>query len=160
MGAGKSTVGRILARRLKWKFYDLDDAIEQRERRTIARIFAESGEDGFRDIENAALMELLRRSENGCVIALGGGAFTQQRNRAALEEAGAVTVLLSAPVEELQRRCQSAENTRPLAKNEARFKQLYSDRQQAYALAHFRVETAGKAISRVAEEIESLVFST
>src|SRR5579864_1236172 len=111
MGAGKTSVGKILAQRLGWKFHDLDQRIESREQRSIAAIFDEVGETGFRKIETAALTELLEQSrmDPGSIVALGGGAFVQQKNRDALQHAGAITVLLTAPLEELQRRCQSAD---------------------------------------------------
>jgi len=157
MGAGKTTVGKTLAERLGWSFYDLDEAIEQREGKSIAQIFERLGENTFRKIETAALKDLLRRSQDDCIIALGGGAFTQLGNRKALEKAGAVTVLLSAPVEELERRCQAAGRARPLARNKTRFKQLFQERQQAYALAQFRVETLKKDVAEVAEEIERIL---
>ena len=157
MGAGKTTVGKALAERWRWKFYDLDELIEQREHRSIAGIFDESGENGFRKIENSALLELLDRSEDGCVIALGGGAFVQPHNRKALQQASVTTVLLSAPVEELKRRCEATGDERPLARNRIEFERLFSSRQQAYALAQFRVETLGKRIEQIAEEIEQLL---
>lgn len=157
MGAGKTTVGKALAQRLGWTFYDLDEAIERRERKSIAQIFDHAGESAFRRIESAALKDLLRRSGNDSVIALGGGAFTQPGNRKALAQAGAVTVLLSAPLEELERRCRAAGRARPLARDKVRFKQLFDERQQAYALADFRVETLKKEISQVAEEIEQIL---
>jgi shikimate kinase len=157
MGAGKSTVGKKLAGRLGWSFYDLDRVIERREGKSIARIFAGSGENAFRRMESAALRELLQRSEDDCIIALGGGAFTRLGNRRALERAGAITILLNAPVEELERRCRAAGRTRPLSRNKARFKHLFTDRQQAYSLAQFCVETDKKEIAEVAEEIERIL---
>ena len=159
MGAGKTSVGKVLARRLGWKFHDLDDLIESREHRSIAAIFNDVGEAGFRKIETAALMELLEqsRTDPNAIVALGGGAFIQPQNRDALEQAGAITVLLSAPLEELQRRCQGAPTTRPLAQDQKKFEQLFAGRRSAYSLAQFKVETAGKHIDQVAQEIEQIL---
>src|ERR1700739_3911895 len=122
MGAGKTTVGRALAKRLRWNFFDLDDVIEQREQRSIAEIFASSGEAGFRRMESMALRTLLQDRPTGSdlILALGGGAFIQPENRALLSEARAITVLLEAPLEELRRRCTSEQKVRPLAQQQER----------------------------------------
>lgn len=161
MGAGKTTVGRALAQRLGWKFHDLDDVIEQRESRTIAAIFAESGEAAFRHAESAALKALLE--ENGMksdlIVALGGGAFAQPENRATLEQAGAITVLLEAPLKELRRRCRADADgrIRPLAQQEEKFAELLAARQPAYEQARFRVATMGKAVEEVVDAIERIL---
>src|SRR5215471_18125932 len=91
MGAGKSSVGRALALRLGWLFQDLDDVIERSQGKSVAGIFAEAGESGFRAIESQALHRLLTTSGGErcrCIVALGGGAFAQPQNRAALQETG------------------------------------------------------------------------
>jgi shikimate kinase len=159
MGAGKTSVGRVLAARLGWKFTDLDNIIETREQQTVAAIFATRGEAAFRKAESAALADLLRDklASPSQVIALGGGTFVQPENRAALEQAGATTILLEAPLEELQRRCQGAGNARPLAGDVVTFQELFAARQSAYALARHRVDTMGKSVEQVAEEIEQQV---
>ena len=157
MGAGKTTVGKVLAQHLEWKFFDLDELIERQEQRSIAAIFEQSGERNFRAIESAALTSLLERSEDDFIIALGGGAFVQPQNRKMLEQAGAITVLLSAPLEELERRCATQGTARPLARNQGAFEQLFAARKEAYALAQFRVETLGREISDIAHEIERII---
>jgi shikimate kinase len=159
MGAGKTTVGRALGKRLGWKFLDLDDLVEQREQKTVAEIFASSGEAAFRRMESAALAAALQvcAGAGDLVLALGGGAFVQKANRDALAKAGAITVLLEAPVEELRRRCTGERKVRPLAAEQAGFSQLFAARRADYALAQHRVQTMGKPVPQVTAEIEQLL---
>lgn len=159
MGAGKTTVGRALAEKLRWNFLDLDDVIEQRERKSVAEIFALFGELAFRSMEGEALTAVLQDRQTGSnlVLALGGGAFVQKQNRDALNSVGAVTILLEAPVEELRKRCQAEGKARPLAKHDARFNELFAARRADYALARFTVQTLGKSVEQVTSEIEQLL---
>lgn len=161
MGAGKTTVGRALARRLGWSFRDLDEIIEKRQGKSVAAIFTEAGEDGFRRAESAALHELLddNVAAGNLVLALGGGAFAQARNRSALDRGGAITILLEAPLEVLRRRCAADGKTRPLAVDEARFAQLFAERRAAYELADVRVATMDKSVEEVAMEIEHILIA-
>jgi shikimate kinase len=162
MGAGKTTVGRALAKSLRWNFLDLDDVIEQREHKSVAEIFASSGEPAFRRMESVALAALLQDRQGGgdLVLALGGGAFVQKQNRDALNSAGAITVLLEVPVEELRRRCQAEHRVRPLAQQDARFNELFAARRADYALARFTVQTLNKSVEQVTAEIERLLQSS
>jgi shikimate kinase len=159
MGAGKTTAGRALAKSLGWNFLDLDDVIEQRERKSVAEIFALFGEPAFRQMESEALTALLqdRQAGSDLILALGGGAFVQKQNRDALISAGAITVLLEAPLEELRRRCQAEQKARPLAQHDARFNELFAARRADYALARFTVQTLGKSVEQVRAEIEQLL---
>ncbi|HEY4678791.1 MAG TPA: shikimate kinase [Candidatus Angelobacter sp.] len=159
MGAGKTTVGRALAKRLRWNFLDLDDVIEQREHKDVAEIFALFGEPAFRSMESEALEALLQDQQAGSdlILALGGGAFVQKQNRDALISAGAITVLLEAPVEELRRRCQAERKARPLAQQDARFNELFAARRADYSLARFTVQTLDKSVEQVTAEIEQLL---
>ena len=160
MGAGKSSVGRVLAQRLQWLFEDLDDRIERRERRTVPQIFRSAGEQEFRRAEQDALRELLEELRSGGaarIVALGGGAFVQPANAALLKAARVPIVFLDAPVEELWQRCQRQAGTqateRPLLSSIARFAELYRARREAYLRATQRIETAGRTIEAVAEGI-------
>ncbi len=163
MGAGKTSVGKALARRLGWSFLDLDDLIEAQEKAAVRDIFTSAGEPAFRRIENAVLNRLLLESDDhlDTVIALGGGAFAQPGNREVLQRHEATTILLHAPVDELKRRCQTDDNLRPLAQNlsgdPSRFEELFANRRPAYDLAKLKVETSGKTIEEVAGEIEQLL---
>lgn len=159
MGAGKTSVGRALAARLGWRFCDLDDVIERREGKTVPEIFAAAAEAGFRRAESEALRELLQDPSyrNDLVVALGGGTFAQPANRAALKEAGAVTVLLEAPLEELRRRCTSDQTVRPLAGNGDRLAELFEQRRAAYQLATHTVNTVGKRVEDISAEIEMIL---
>ncbi|HTV08845.1 MAG TPA: shikimate kinase [Candidatus Aquilonibacter sp.] len=104
MGSGKTTIGRQLAARLDWRFVDLDTAIEQRDGRTVAAIFAESGEPYFRQSESAELAASLKESQ--LVLALGGGALETPANRQTLACAEKTRiVLLSASFDTLYERC-------------------------------------------------------
>jgi shikimate kinase len=158
MGAGKTSVGRALGRRLNWLFEDLDDRIEQHEGRTIAEIFRESGEPAFRRAEHSALRQALAESRSGLarIVALGGGAFVQQRNAALLKAAAVPTVFLDAPVEELWRRCRgqaSIAAERPLLRSQEQFHRLYETRRKSYLRASHKISTSGRSVDAVAAEI-------
>ena len=104
MGAGKSTVGRLLAEQLGWNFLDLDAHLEQRAGTTIPQIFALHGEPRFRRLESTALASAL--SHQHTVIALGGGTPESLTNRLLLEQTpGTLTIFLDAPFPTLYDRC-------------------------------------------------------
>jgi shikimate kinase len=153
MGAGKSSVGLALSRKLGWPFEDLDECIEKQECRSIEQIFQQSGEAAFRRLEHAALRSLVRDlGASPTVVAVGGGAFAQENNAALLEEVGFPVVFLDAPVEELFRRCQQQELNRPLRRDLQEFQRLYEMRRPYYLKAALRIETGGKDVERVVTE--------
>jgi shikimate kinase len=136
MGAGKSTVGPLLADLLGWRFLDLDDQIEERAGITVARFFAERGEPAFREAERQAAEDLVDRRET--VLATGGGAFAQPATREALRR-NAVTVWLRVDLTTALRRL-PRDGARPLAGNRAIMEELLAEREPAYALADLEVE--------------------
>jgi shikimate kinase len=139
MGAGKSTVGRRLAHRLGWSFFDSDEEIENDAKASIASIFEERGEAEFRRIETEIIRQHVRWIERGrpAVLALGGGAFAQPANRQLLENNG-VTVWLDCPFELVQRRVAQATH-RPLARDPEAFAALYHSRRADYGLAEVKI---------------------
>ena len=153
MGAGKSRVGRALARRLGWRFVDLDRRVEARERRSIAQIFRASGEAAFRRAETAELRKLLRelKRSRGAVVALGGGVPAQSANRRLLR--GRLTVFLDVPVETLWKRCRQSRGKRPLVKDESGFHRLHRTRLPHYSTSVLRVQGAGRSPKQLAAEV-------
>ncbi|HYL73638.1 MAG TPA: shikimate kinase [Bryobacteraceae bacterium] len=142
MASGKTTIGRMLADELGWSFADMDEDIEAAEGVSIAKIFDTRGEEEFRRIEQAALRQRVSEVERGkpMVLALGGGAFVQESSHDILEDNG-VTIWLDCPFETVCSRVGETAD-RPLARDPARFRQLYEDRRAAYAKADYRIEVS------------------
>jgi len=138
MGAGKTSVANALERRIGWRAEDVDERIEARERRSVATIFAQSGEAYFRSVERRVLHELV--PERNVIVATGGGTFVDPDNRALMLSDGAVAWLdvpLSCVVERIP-----VDGRRPLAADRAQMEQLYDQRRLAYAAAHVRIDAA------------------
>lgn len=145
MGSGKSTVGRELHQRLGYPWIDTDHLIEQRQRKSISAIFAESGEEAFREMETCLLEELSEPDAPRRIISTGGGIIGRERNRSLLRGLGYV-VWLHAPTSVILERT-SKNRDRPLLQTEdpvARIEALLAVRKPWYAeTAHLKVETAG-----------------
>ncbi|HEX8556997.1 MAG TPA: shikimate kinase [Pyrinomonadaceae bacterium] len=155
MGAGKTTVGRALARLLGVPFVDLDDAVREAEGRGPRELIDGEGEDYFRRAETRALRRVL---EGGAalVVATGGGAWTLERNRALVAARGCRSVWLDAPYELCRRRVEACgpASERPLARDPERARALYVARLAAYRLADLRVRVApGSGVEEVAAEV-------
>src|SRR5437870_5642012 len=116
MGSGKSTIGQALASHLKREFVDLDEVIVERAGRSIPEIFSGVGEDYFRALEREALKELAAGQPS--VVALGGGAFVSDENRALVREQG-IAVWLDCALETIIERL-GEDDTRPLYSGRSR----------------------------------------
>ena len=140
MGTGKSSAGRLLARRLRMEFVETDALIEERTGSTIPQLFADRGEEGFREIEREIVKEITL--EGGRVISFGGG-VTLNRHSQMLIRATSYTVLLHADPEVLYSRIASC-RTRPLARSfgsSQDLSALLSDRAEAYSSYDLAIDT-------------------
>jgi shikimate kinase len=152
MGAGKSTVGAILARDLGWRFLDLDDVIEASSHLTVPEIFRDHGEANFRERERQALQQL--NHEDNLVLALGGGAIESESTRALLfETPGNCLVFLDAPLAELLARCGMEAKVRPLLSAPEPLEDRLRRRMPHYRAAHVTVITTGLAPQEVADRV-------
>lgn len=158
MGVGKSTVARYLSKFLSSENRDLDDFIEKKETRCIAEILNEDGETAFREIETKNLRKILETGAR--VIALGGGAWTMERNRKIIKQNNYTSVWLEATFEYCWRNIIFSRIERPLAKGKAKTHKLFQERQQIYCLAdwHFIVKPDSDA-RNIAEQIYREVFT-
>ena len=153
-GTGKSSVGARLASRLVVPFADSDRLVSEHAGRSVAEIFAAEGEQAFRAMEAAVVLEAL--AGFGGVLALGGGAVTTDRVRDGLAAAAVPVVLLTAEQDELLRRLGRSPNPRPLLAGDpaSRLATLAAERDELYSqVATFAVDTAGRSIDAVTDLI-------
>ncbi len=142
MGAGKSTIGRLLAERLGWNFLDLDAHLESRVGQTVPEIFAQHGESHFRRLESSALAHAL--GARSTVLALGGGAPESLTNQLLLEQTpGTLTVFLDAPFPVLFDRCVLQDQDRPVLADPTAANERFARRHPIYKrLARITLDTS------------------
>jgi shikimate kinase len=142
MGAGKSTIGRLLAARTGWTFLDLDVHLEARAGATIPELFAQHGEPYFRRLESTALASALGRTNT--ILALGGGTPEGLTNRLLLEQTPATfTIFLDAPFPTLFDRCMLQDIARPVLEDPAAAQLRFAHRHPLYTrLARLTISTA------------------
>lgn len=153
MGAGKTTVGALLARHLGREFLDLDTHIAEAEGRSIGQIFTGSGEAYFRELELKTLETL--RGRTGLVVACGGGSYASDRGRSLIDRLG-LTVWLDVSLAVGVARCRG-ERHRPLLADAAATRRLFDARRPLYALAAHRIDGTGLSAEQAATRIASWV---
>ena len=156
-GSGKSTVAAALSERLGWPWLDADAELERRAGKTIKQIFEEGGEQAFRDLESAVIVDLAARDRH--IIALGGGAVLRDRNRHALAGRGPIVWLKASP-EALLARIQADSTTAARRPNLtadgglAEIRKLLADRTPIYeSCADLTIDTENKSPADIAREI-------
>jgi shikimate kinase len=155
MGAGKTSIGRLLSKRSRRRFYDSDHVIEERTGVTIPTIFDLEGEQSFRDREEAVIAELARLSN--IVLATGGGAVLRENNRQVLCSSG-IIVYLRGSVEDLWRRTRKDKNRPLLLTDNPRQKlaEIYSVRDPIYSsVADIIIETGNPSIQSLEQDVEA-----
>lgn len=149
MGVGKTTVGTLIAHRLKRPFVDTDTVIVQRQGRSIGQIFAQDGEAAFRALERELAVELAKH--RGLVIATGGGMLVDPFNREQLARSG-ILICLDASPDTIAQRLKDAAD-RPLAHH---WQALLTARQEAYAAIAHHVHTDEKSPEQIGDEVIAL----
>lgn len=156
MGAGKTTVSRRLARMVRLSCVDLDAFLERREGRTCAQIFADEGEDGFRDIETEVLRHFAYDTEP-MIVSCGGGIVKRPDNREILKEAGFV-IYLQVSADEAAVRIGDA-SSRPMFKNIEVARRTSEERKPLYLeVADAWVMTSKKGVWQIANEVEDILI--
>ncbi|MET9327003.1 shikimate kinase [Tsukamurella sp. NPDC003166] len=160
-GAGKTTIGRRLARALRVDFLDVDEEIERREGRSIPQIFAGDGEPAFRAIEEEVVADVV--THHAGVVSLGGGAVLSETTRTLLRSYQVVYLELTEE-EGIRRTVSPAASNRPLLKGadpEAAYRALMARRTPIYReLATIRVSTVGRAPSSVVRQVQRRLKDT
>ena len=152
MGTGKSFVGKTLARKLGWDFYDTDEMIEKDVGMSIADIFARKGEPHFRDLETKAIRLLAVLDK--AVIACGGGAVLRRENMEELKKKGVIVCLTASP-EKIYERTKTV-RSRPLldvSDPVAKIKELLDFRKEYYNCCHLIVDTTDLTVAQITEKI-------
>ncbi|AGB40501.1 shikimate kinase [Halobacteroides halobius DSM 5150] len=152
MGTGKTTVGKKLASRLNYKFVDLDQEIVAEDGREICEIFAQAGEDYFRDLETRVTAKIAQKDKQ--VIATGGGVVLREENIKNLKKNGFLVLLQATPEEILERT--KSDDDRPLLDVEeplAKIKKMLEERAEKYNCTPYQINTTGLTINEVVAEI-------
>jgi len=152
MGTGKSSVGRLLSKKLNYDYVDIDSLIVLKEKKEISEIFSEKGEEYFRKIESAMVKDVSAKDRQ--VISTGGGVVEKEENIKFLKKSGTVICLTATPEIIYERVKQN--NSRPLLQGDnplEKIKNLMQKREVFYKKADFMIDTSSISVEKVVEEI-------
>ena len=155
MAVGKTTLGKIVAKKQELKFIDIDASIEKKNSMTIKEIFKKKGEKFFRMEEENEILKSLQK--NNCVIALGGGAFMNKTVRENILK-NAISIWLNVDIKTLNQRVKW-NRKRPLLKeenNQKKITELYAERKNIYKLANHQIACDNLSKKNIAEKIIAL----
>ena len=156
MGSGKTTVGRLLSKKIGFLYIDLDKKIEKNEGLSISHIIQRFGEERFRELESELLSTI---SIDDCnVIATGGGIVIKDTNWDYLNKSG-VVIYLKADIDQLWDRVKKS-NKRPLLRVEnpyLKFKELFNSRETLYLKADLTIDTSKKSVNTVVDELACII---
>jgi len=155
MAVGKTTLGKIVAKKQELKFIDIDASIEKKNSMTIKEIFKKKGEKFFRMEEENEILKSLEK--NNCVIALGGGAFMNKTVRENILK-NAISIWLNVDIKTLNQRIKWNQK-RPLLKeknNQKKITELYAERKNIYKLANHEIACDNLSKKNIAEKIITL----
>ena len=152
MGVGKTTIGKKLARKLKYNFIDIDKIIEKQEGETISSIFKNKGEIYFRKLE--AKQTIIELKKDNSVISLGGGAFLNSSIRQ-YSKKHSISFWLDVPIETLLKRLKKSKNRPVLGKEktDASVKKIFFIRKKFYSMADHRIKCKKLTLKQIIEKI-------
>lgn len=149
--SGKSTIGKLLAKRTEYEYYDADKYLERKEKMKISNIFKEKGEEYFRNLETKYLKKLSYKE--GIVISTGGGAVKRKENMEILKKSG-IVIFLDRKTEDIMK---ENHEHRPLLQNPENIQKLYSERIDLYRkYADVIVENKG-TLEEVTDRVEEIL---
>ena len=155
MGVGKSTIGKILAKKLKLKFIDIDKLIEKKENSTIKEIFKNKGENYFRKVEKQITLEELKK--RNLVIALGGGAFVNHSIRKEIKNS-AISFWLDLDIKSIISRLKNVKKRPLLDENnlENSINRIYSERKKFYNESDYKIKSNNSDINNIVNKVIKL----
>ena len=155
MGVGKSTIGKNLAKKLKYNFFDIDDLIETKEGTSINLIFKNKSEKYFRKIENDITLQMLKKKNS--VISLGGGSFLNKSIRSGVKKKS-ISFWLDVEIDELIKRLKRTKKRPLLYKKNISdtIKKIYIEREKIYSKADFRIKCRSLRSNEIVDKILKL----